>query len=184
MSVRWLLGRHYPPLQGINLTNSLCINPFPLLSFGLKQKLEKWHDANFAKVIYLAGKNNISIEQKRDLGVIHIMTNISAKPLVYYCPRGADMLIATFGSRLEALPKIEKFYILMVVGAMGSHNVDPNFALHDYDAGTACEDHAIFLDWEEELPVDIKAVLDGMTGEMMLGLAEFLAIDLRTTFPS
>ena len=114
-----------------------------------------------------------------------IMTNIttSAKPLAYYCPRGAEMLIAAFGDRLEALPKIEKFYILMVVGAMGSHDLDPNFAGTDYDANSACEDHAIFLDFDETLLVDIKAVLDDMTADQLLGLAEFLIIDLRTTKP-
>ena len=108
----------------------------------------------------------------------------SAKPLHYYVSgQGADVLAQTFGSYLENLPKHEKFNLLMVVGAIGSHDTDPTFEQYwgDYDVESACTDHAIFIDFEDTYPIPLKDILDGMSADELLGLTQFLVADLRYT---
>lgn len=108
----------------------------------------------------------------------------SAKPVTYYADSpNIRQLCQAFGDYLQAMPKYEKFNILMVVGALGHHDSDPSFEQYwgDYNVQAAHEDHAIFIDWHEEYSIDLKQVLDQMSADELLGLVEFLAVDLRTT---
>lgn len=113
------------------------------------------------------------------------MTNIatSAKPLNYYTDSlGAWKLSEMYGTHLQRLPQHDKFAILMLVGAIGSVYTDPRFEGEytdesPYQCENAHQDHSIWLDTDEQI---IWEILDKMNRRELLGLAQFLTIDLAT----
>ena len=113
------------------------------------------------------------------------MTNITkaAKPVTDYVDNPhIRQLCQGYGVYLQGIPQHDKFAILMLIGAIGSAYTDPRFdgEYNDespYQCENAHEDHAIWLDTDEET---IWGVLDKLNRSEMLGLAQFLAIDLTT----
>ena len=105
----------------------------------------------------------------------------TAKPLTHYVDNShTQTLCQKYGLRLERIPQHDKFAILQLIGAIGSAYTDPRFD-GEYDESSpyrcinAHEDCSIWLDTDEEF---IWEILDKLNRRELLGLAQFIAIDL------
>ncbi len=115
------------------------------------------------------------------------MTNLNiaeaAKPVTDYVDNPHIRLLCQgYGVYLQCIPPHDKFAILMLIGAIGNAYTDPRFdgEYNDespYLCETACEDHAIWLDTDEET---VWEILDQLNRSELLKLAQFLTIDLAT----
>jgi hypothetical protein len=115
------------------------------------------------------------------------MTNLNitkaAKPVTYYVDNPyIQQLCQGYGVYLQGIPPHDKFAILQLIGAIGSAYTDPRFdgEYNDespYQCENAHQDHSIWLDTDEET---IWGILDKLNRSELLGLAQFLTIDLVT----
>jgi len=114
---------------------------------------------------------NLNITKAAESFVSHYVDNL-------YVQR----LYQKYGMSLEGIPQHDKFAILQLIGAIGSAYTDPRFEGEytdesPYQCINAHEDCAIWLDTDEEF---IWGVLDKLNRRELLGLAQFLTIDLAT----
>jgi len=115
------------------------------------------------------------------------MTNLNlataAKPVTDYVDNPhIRQLCQGYGVYLQGIPQHDKFAILQLIGAIGNVYTDPRFEGEytdesPYQCENAHEDHAIWLDTDEQT---IWGILDKLNRSEMLGLAQFLTIDLAT----
>lgn len=112
-----------------------------------------------------------------------IRSRLLAKPVTAYCDNPHIRLLCQgYGVYLQGIPPHDKFAILQLIGAIGSAYTDPRLTgeYNDespYQCENAHQDHSIWLDTDEETIWDI---LDKLNRSELLGLAQFLTIDLAT----
>lgn len=111
------------------------------------------------------------------------MPSTAVKPLTFYTDgTSTQSLVQRYGPRLEQIPRHDKYNLLMLVACIGEAHTNPTYDFDletdRYPAISAHEEHSIWLDTDQEV---IFELIDELGGGELLGLAQFLVIDLKTT---